>query len=323
VPQMLRRSGIRRLLPFLQGALLLDGAYLAWAMYATGGTTSPLRLLVYVHLVAITLLVSYRTGLKIALWDTLLYLVLFQVQAGALHPWVGPALGTVAAARFGFITLLPVAGFWMVAIATAAFSALNERALRSQKADLEQLSRMVALMDRSERPSDIALILLESLQETFGFPRAALLASVDGAPALLASVGAVGRAALPSGADPLMQLAWHDREVVLVRRLDGGTDERLARLFPDARNVLLAPLFLAGGRRLGILVCEHPKEDRIAGWIVAMVRQFAAHAALALHNAWLAEGARASLQQIGSLKDELEQHNLALELRVAQLETRS
>ncbi len=59
----------------LNSLLLLDGLYLAFAMYGTGGTQSPIRFLVYLDLVAVSLLASYRTGLKIALWDSLLLFV--------------------------------------------------------------------------------------------------------------------------------------------------------------------------------------------------------------------------------------------------------
>ena len=44
-------------------------------MYATGGTQSPIRFLVFLDLVAVSLLASYRTGLKIALWHSLLLFV--------------------------------------------------------------------------------------------------------------------------------------------------------------------------------------------------------------------------------------------------------
>ena len=55
-------------------------------MYATGGTQSPLRFLIYLHLVAVSLLASYRTGLKIALWDSLLLFVVIYAQAAGLLP---------------------------------------------------------------------------------------------------------------------------------------------------------------------------------------------------------------------------------------------
>src|SRR5439155_5284538 len=57
--------------------LLIDAIYLAWVTFATGGVQSPLRYLVYVHVVAVTLLSSYRTGLKMAAWYSLLLYVAF------------------------------------------------------------------------------------------------------------------------------------------------------------------------------------------------------------------------------------------------------
>ena len=46
--------------------LLVDGAFLALATYATGGATSSLRFLLYLQLIAVSLLVSYRAGLLVA-----------------------------------------------------------------------------------------------------------------------------------------------------------------------------------------------------------------------------------------------------------------
>ena len=60
--------------------LLVDGAFLAFATYATGGATSSLRFLVYLQLIAVSLLVSYRAGLLVAAWDTLLLVGLLQAQ---------------------------------------------------------------------------------------------------------------------------------------------------------------------------------------------------------------------------------------------------
>ena len=113
LPQGLRRLGKERVLPIVQGMLLLDGIYLVYAMYATGGTESPLRLLVYVHLVAVTLLASYRTGLKIALWHTLLYLLLFEGEAtGVLQPPGGlVAARELTNGQFVGELVLRVAGF--------------------------------------------------------------------------------------------------------------------------------------------------------------------------------------------------------------------
>ncbi len=320
LPQVLRRLGKEGVLPLVQGMLLLDGIYLVYAMYATGGTESPLRLLVYVHLVAVTLLASYRTGLKIALWHTLLYLLLFEGEAtGVLQPPGGlVAARELTNAQFIGEIVLRVAGFWLVALATAAFSALNERELRSQKVNLEQLSAMVVEADESDDAPAIAATLLDKLRETFGFTRGAVLASPDGDLQLQGSMGEIGVGAMQAGLDPLVEQAWTTREPVLVREIDDATDPRLARLLPGARNVLVVPLFLDHGFRLGVLLLEHPSSDRIRAWVVAMIRQFASHAALALHNTWLMERIQDNLTEIGSLKDELVKQNLSLELTVAE-----
>ena len=72
VGEWARRRTTRFGYAILTTMLLVDGLYLACAMYATGGTQSPIRFVVYLQLVAVSLLASYRTGLKMALWDSLL-----------------------------------------------------------------------------------------------------------------------------------------------------------------------------------------------------------------------------------------------------------
>src|SRR3954462_15462876 len=66
--EWLRRATRRRGFAVLSLLLLIDGVYLAWAMYATGATASPLRFLVFLHLVGVSILASSRTGLNVALW---------------------------------------------------------------------------------------------------------------------------------------------------------------------------------------------------------------------------------------------------------------
>ena len=79
--------------------LLVDGVYLTAAMYATGGVSSPMRFLAYLHLVAVTLLASYRTGLKLALWQSLLLMVVLYAQAAGLLPPVDVQAGATVTAR--------------------------------------------------------------------------------------------------------------------------------------------------------------------------------------------------------------------------------
>ena len=88
-----RRRTARFDYAILTALLLIDGLFLACAMYATGGTQSPIRFVVYLQLVAVSLLASYRTGLKMALWDSLLLFVVLYAQAARLVPPVDVAPG--------------------------------------------------------------------------------------------------------------------------------------------------------------------------------------------------------------------------------------
>ena len=283
------RRGRRIALPALQGGLLLDGIYLASMIAVTGGGSSPLRLLLGVHVVGVTLTCSYRTGLKLALWNTLLFLLAEQAVQGELLP----GAPTFNPAGAGADAALTIVGLWLLALGTAAFSAASERELRRQKADLKDLSAMVARIDCVETSGDIRGIpgiLLDQLCETFGFVRGVVLASPEGELELIATTDEGEPAPIPEGMDPVMSRAWSEKACQLVRELDLASDPRLASLLPGSRNVVVVPLFLVGGHRLGIVAVERgnagPPMHR---WELEMIGQFTAHAALALYNGWLTE----------------------------------
>ena len=121
------------------------------------------------------------------------------------------------------------------------------------------------------------------------------------------------------GVDRAVSRAWAERTTQLVRQIDPETDPRLASLLPDARNVLVVPLLRDQRQGLGVVVLErgsgHPTMRR---WVVAMVEQFAEHAALALHNAWLTEERESQLRTIQGLEQQLRAHNEELEAKVAE-----
>ncbi len=319
-PQTLHRLGRERILGLLQASLLLDGLYVAWVMLMTGGTESPFRFFIYAHIVAVTLAASYRTGLKIAFWHTLLYLLLFQATLGGFLPAADRAFadGATRGSAAGLVIFLRVCGFWMVAFATAAFSALNERELRRQKINLQQLSEWIAEADQLTSTDEIADTLLGRLSATYGFPRGAVLASLKDDLELVGTLGLAETEPLEPGLDDVVARAWARREVVAVAKLDPAADPRLTALLPDAENVLVVPMFADRGLRLGALVLEHPESDRINRWVIAMIRQFASHAAMALHGTWLMETIREQLSEIRELRDQVVAQNLSLESRVAE-----
>jgi signal transduction histidine kinase len=319
-PQALARMGRHRVLGLLQASLLVDGLFLAWVMLQTGGTESPFRILVCVHIVAVTLAASYRTGLKIAFWHTLLYLLLLEAARGGILPVSGRQItdGVVGGSVAGIVIVFRVCGIWLIAFATAAFSAQNERDLRSQKIDLQHLSDWVADVDRLTSTEEIAGTLLDKLQLVFGFPRGVLLASPQDDLELLGCLGVDRPETLEPGLDAVMERAWSTREVVAVAALDPDEDPRLRSLLPEARNVLVMPMFADRGYRVGIVALEHPQSDQIQTWMVGMIQQFTTHAAMALHSAWLMETIQAQLSEIKRLKDRVMAQNLGLEAQVAE-----
>ena len=287
----LRRAGRMRGLLTVGGMLLVDGLFLAWILYLTGGTQSPLRFLVYVHLIAVTLLASYRTGLKIALWHSLLFFVVFYAQVSEIVPQLDST--AEAATR---PSVFNVVAFWVVALATTAFSAVNERELRRRKADVEALAEMAARLEPQNRPREVAAELLGSVCATFELARGVVAGGQDGVVELLAYRGPGEPPVVPACTGGLVQRAIEERRPILAKAVEPD-DEWLSRALPFARNLVAVPLS-ADGEAVGALVVEHGdgRGGRIERRVVSMLGQFAAHAALALKNSWL-------LQQVQRLAE--------------------
>lgn len=281
------------LVPVFSGLLIVDGLWLTWTSYLTGGVTSPLRYLLLLHLAAVALVASYRTGLKIALWDSLLLWALHEaVRGGSLTPNDAP-VGSPTTPLVVFVTVL-----WLVAIATAALSAVNERELRRQRLDLEALNDLAEQLERSTEPLDVARTLLDATV-TGDFLRGVVVAGPEGQLDLLAGVGVedgAGGSALP-GPSAAVDRAQQLRAPVLVRGLDPVADPWLTRLLPGAHNLVVVPLS-AEGRAMGALVLEHAGASRRSGHrrlerrVLAGLERSAAYTALALRNAWLVEQLR-------------------------------
>jgi diguanylate cyclase (GGDEF)-like protein len=281
-----RRHAGRFGFTLLTGLLLLDGLYLAYAMYATGGTQSPMRFLAYLHLVAVSLLASYRTGLKIALWHSLLLFVVLYAQAAHLLPPVDLVAGQ--ALVFDRMPVLNVTSFWLFALATSIFSAMNERELRQRRADLQALVDVGARLDDEGDPVHQARIVLDGLVGRFGFTRGLLVGASEDKVIILAARGA---AEVPTAAvdpDAIVLKAWERREPLPVRRLDGERNPLIGWALPNARNLLIAPM-IADGRPVGAIIVEHRSRTifGIERRITSVLGQFAAVAALNLRNAVL------------------------------------
>ena len=274
---------------WLFGSLLVaDAAYLVYASYLTGGMSSPLRFTVLLHLIAVALLASYRTGLKLVIWYVLLFLVEYYLPAGPQNPHATKGYAGVVV----FATVLAA-----IAFGTSALSAVNERELRRRRFDLEALATLAVDLEDDADTHSVAATALASIADNFGIERLALL-QLGTRPELLASHGLEScemtiRVGPMSIATQAMQL----RSTLLPAEISPEDDPYLAALFGSARNLVVTPLHAEGGN-LGVLVFEHGSRrgSRIERRLLTIVERFASHTALALRNAMLLE----SLQRAAS-----------------------
>ncbi len=279
--EVLRRIGGQRQLGALSMMLLVDGVYLAWVMHLTGGMDSPLRFLVSVHVVAVSLIASYRSGLKMALWHSLLLVAAYEARAGGI---LGPPLSEHATSLAAF----NLTALWVVAIVTALFSALNERELRRRRRDLEALTDMATALEHVAAPTDVGRVLLEHVIQALGFRRGVVVGLRDRIVTVLAATEDDSPRRTAPTADAVLQEAWRTRRPVLVRELHLSNDSWLRATLGAATNVVVFPM-ISEGRPVGALVLERGGVPRMERRILNTADQFVAHAALALRNAWLLE----------------------------------
>ena len=277
--RMMRRRGLW----LFGGLLMLDAVYLAAAAYLTGGTSGSVRYLVLVHLGAVTLLASYRTGVKLALWHSLLQLVVFYAsRSGILHGQ------SDTAEWFRIITF--IIALWTLTLTIATLAAVNERELRRRRYELEQLAQMGRSLEDANDPLSVGDVLLDSLADTFGFERMALFEVIDDQPRLLTCRNLLDAlvADFRIGEMSVLQTAYNNRETLLVRELDPEVDPWLTAIMPDAHNIAVVPL--VADAVVGVLVAETPESGtRIERRVVATTERYASHAAMAMRNANLLE----------------------------------
>jgi signal transduction histidine kinase len=314
------RLSRRRAMALVAASLLVDGAYLGWATYMTGGSTSPLWLLVDIHVVAVTLLTSFETGVKLAIWHSLVRVTILYAEASRIVSVVDPPGVVPSATRsLPFGGLASIAIMWALFAVTAVTASVNEHELRAHRFRLEALAGMVRRFEAAASTDDISAVLLDTVRQVFGLRRAVVMAERDGCLAILAERDVEDGAAVPERPDDVVERAWHRRESTLVRRLDPDRDARLASLMPDAVNLVVVPLFARGRSRAGVVVLE--RAGRVSGLrrsTVAMIDQFCAHAWLAMNNAWLLDELRDAVEENRALQDQLLEHNRSLEETVAE-----
>jgi diguanylate cyclase (GGDEF)-like protein len=278
VNEELRRVAPTHYDTLVSWSVLIDGAAVVLGVGVTGGYQSPLLFLVFLDVMAVTLIASYRTGLKLALWCALLLLLLHAAaDAGVVDG------DTVLDDR---VAVVSAVAFLLFAICAALFSAVNERALRNSRGHLEQLVELGGDLERAIRPDDVLATLVHHACARLGFTRAVVL--VRSGP-VWEGVRDDGVAEVhfhvSDQTASLVDEVWSTSTPMLVRVVD---DDLLDLVLPGARNVVLTPI-TADGEHLGVAMGEWGggNDARIPTSTVRALAQASMHSALALRNARL------------------------------------
>jgi diguanylate cyclase (GGDEF)-like protein len=270
-------------------SLLLDGVYLQF-QHEVLGPGLPVDVALAAELVAVCLLASFRTGLKIALWQSLLLLIAVRGQDSGLFPTPPATLG----ADRDQMLLADMGLLWLVVVITAVSTSVNERELRRRRYDAETLAMLATDLHGDEQPDAVLTRLLDFVQRELDTRRAVVCRREANRLDLLATRGVP---AVPDGTDgtdapsALLDHAARRDEPTLALQLDPARDPWLAALLPLARRIIAV--------RVAVepqvwLVMEHGgrRSRRAERRILSTLTQAVATAALAHSRAHLLFQAR-------------------------------
>lgn len=274
----------------MRGMLVVDAVFVTLGAHVTGGVSSPLHYAILLHLGAVTLLASARTGVVLAVLDTLLLGGLRTGVAVGWWPETAPAGGASPAQQV--VVFLVV--LWIVSATTATLSVLNRRELRRRRHDLDSLTLLTERVERAARPAAVAQLLLDAVVSSYGLKRGVVVTVEDDELSLLASTDLVV-SRLRRGRSAQVERAHETERTVLVPRPSLAEDPWLMGLLPEAGALLVVPL-MADSRPLGALVVEAGGSPRHQRRLVSGLERSAAYGALALRNASLME----SVQRLAS-----------------------
>jgi two-component system, cell cycle response regulator len=278
--------------------LLLGDAMAAVGLsLGVGGPLSPLRYLIILQVVEATLLASFRTGLKVAAWQSLVISTLYVVG-----PVVSPGLATVhLTGANGTDVGALVAGAWIAAITTAWLAAANERELRRRRYDLEQLARFHDGLDDVTAPEGAAQMFATLVADEFDAPRLLVLMPVTPESTTLHVLAAHGiddtleRVEVRPGS--LLAKASTSTATVLVEGIDPDLDAPLDDVLYGARNLAILPVRTQRGR--GVAIVEHGARagTRMEQRIVSMVERYRDELSSRLSTLWLIDSLREAAER--------------------------
>jgi two-component system cell cycle response regulator len=279
---------------YLLGVMLLtDGLWLAVMNYTFAGVNTTahhsavsgvLFTLILLQLVVVCLLASFRTGVKIAMWSSLLLVLTFHAREAGI-------LGTpVTLGNTDLHSLILTIGLlWIMTLTTASVVAVNERELRRRRYDLEALAGLAFALEATTDSATVGDVLAGAVVDQLGYRRSAVVQIDDlDTPRLLAHRGTNESTAPADSLHPLSALTAAKTETVLRTRLEPLHDPWLADVLPGAKGIVIVPM-LREGRVSAFLVAElgTARDTGTERRLIGVTERFASQSALALANAAL------------------------------------
>ncbi|MEH3053766.1 MAG: GGDEF domain-containing protein [Patulibacter minatonensis] len=275
-------------------SVMLDGAALIWASLGVAGIESPLVHLLLVQVIVVSLIGSFRLGLKLALFQVWLVLGAVYLQEMGLFSMHQAPIHFGSAAFLE--VMVEVVSILAVAAVTTGFAAVNERELRRRRTDVEDLAELTMRLEEADGAPEIARRLLEGIEALHGCSRGVVVRRTKGGALTLMAGRGVAFANAFEAVDPeqaplVKAVVEGGSDVLVVHRADDG-DALLLR-FPDGARLAMVPLPIdAAG---GTIIVEHPADAgaRMRQRTLSLIGRYAAHAAIVMRNAELLQEVRA------------------------------
>ncbi len=241
-------------------SLLVDGTFLQYAHEQLGHRPA-IDALIVAQLAAVCLLASFRTGLKLAVWQSVLMVFYWRAEESGLLPAAAP-LGGDRQLTIG----IDMALLWLTVLTTSVTASINERELRRRRYDAEALERFASTLLADESPSSVARRLTSFAVAELGVPRAAVVTRSLGHNGSIRALAGIGVSWEGSGASAsaLLDLVQGNAGTVQALGLDPRRDPALAAMLPEGRRIAAVPM-QSGGSLSG---------DGRANQCVALILEF-------------------------------------------------
>jgi diguanylate cyclase (GGDEF)-like protein len=268
----------------LRVLLGIDAVFLAVTTGWSGQAASPLLPFAVVHLVAVTILLSWRGGAEALAYDAVAFAGAAAAVSTGLLPSSEPPATLVS---LGAILL----AFAATTALTAACSSYDQRALRQSRRHFRALSELALRLEAVSGSAAISDVLAEHLGRRLGFPRVAVLLpdrhritivtwSPDGLTRREISGSLTGDALVRSS------LRAH-RPVVLGAGdidLDGSV---VSAALPGAAQTAVMAMRTGGLDLAGAIAVEWSRPESLPAGTADVLRLAAAHGAAALRSSRL------------------------------------